>query len=101
MKTKHTPGPWNYDSSDNIVYGPNGTTVCGVHLKPKIVGVDDLEKSGRSLQTLANANLIAAAPELLAACEAAIRLIDRIGQREHPAFDRLFDAIKKVKREQL
>lgn len=67
---KHTPGPWNYTLCDDEtawMIGPRDTDgpdyVADVH---KLV-------RGRShADSEANARLIAAGPELLAACKAAI-----------------------------
>lgn len=58
--TKHTPGPWALDD-DGFVYG-EGFIVSDPHSSPEI-DLDERE---------ANARLIAAAPELLAALEWAL-----------------------------
>jgi hypothetical protein len=61
----HTPGQWTYDTSDMGVYNDMGTGICKIHRQVKVAGVDDLEKFGPSTQTIANAALICAAPELV------------------------------------
>lgn len=53
---KHTPGPWDYDMGDFSIYALNdGTPIAAI----------DNEQHGNE----ADAQLIAAAPELLAALE--------------------------------
>lgn len=61
----NTPGPWEYD--DGFVYGYNESErylVCTV--------ANDTEEA-KPAQDAANGPLIAAAPELLAACELALK----------------------------
>lgn len=59
--SKHTPGPW-------AVTGPTGTTVCATTDRGRYPVAF---AEGVSLAQMdANAALIAAAPDLLAACEA-------------------------------
>lgn len=60
--SKHTPGPWSRDKNDSLC-SPDGRQVY--------VWNSGLGNSYRSEETDANARLIAAAPELLEACEAA------------------------------
>ena len=59
---QHTPGPWKTGTPEaansDVVYGPWGA-IC--HCDWTAIGAEDY----------ANAKLIAAAPELLAACKAA------------------------------
>lgn len=52
----HTPGPWHLGGNGFIVYAANGYAICDVKTF-----------HGRSNADAANAMLIAAAPELLAA----------------------------------
>ena len=76
--TEFTPGPWSV-KPDSIVSRPfrvegDGWTVASVHYE-----------SHRDGDTEANAHLIAAAPDLLAACEEALHfMLTRLGvpQRE-------------------
>lgn len=60
--TQHTPGPWEVIGNGwhvSIVRADdNNTTICDTQLQED------------SYETIANANLIAAAPDLLAACKA-------------------------------
>jgi hypothetical protein len=58
MKTEHTPGPWHVDGRDVCAWdGKTETTICECYAHTSI-GRHDGE---------ANARLIAAAPDLLAA----------------------------------
>jgi hypothetical protein len=73
MSSKHTPGPWRRGSDElsspelfSEVYGPNEFVIATCHVgnargKDRREAVDYVR---------ANARLIAAAPELLRACEA-------------------------------
>lgn len=61
-RAEHTAGPWRIGDAGRTVFGPpNGNP------SPETVA---------SGLTRANARLIASAPELLAACEAALRFLD-------------------------
>ena len=66
---KHTPGPWlvhgPYDAEYEICVGPFGQLI--VRVEP-----DETNNT----QTLFNAHLIAAAPELLAALQAVVSALD-------------------------
>ncbi len=59
--TGHTPGPWHIDSDTGNMIGSDGSLVWRVS--------DDWDDSG-DFPNDADARLIAAAPELLAACVA-------------------------------
>ena len=59
--TQHTPGPWTVEMINNDaarIWGPNNTFVA-----------ECWRPHGKAYPTKANANLIAAAPELLEALE--------------------------------
>ena len=80
MKTQHTPGPWIMHSGMVWKDGPD--------VYPKGKGLDgipiarmDRERENGTMpcERDANARLIAAAPELLAACEAIAKLSDGQG----------------------
>lgn len=61
QKSNHTPGPWH------VGYG---TKVCAVYMKPASKGWlvrDQVARFDRTDEGMANARLIAAAPDLLAA----------------------------------
>jgi hypothetical protein len=64
---KHTPGPWKYhtESHRNLVAGPDRLFVADVWTNDRL----DAER-------MANARLIAAAPELLAALRVALSWVE-------------------------
>jgi hypothetical protein len=68
MTTKHTPGPWIFDESEDedecFDVKHVGYFVATAH-----GGFTD------PLKAISNARLIAAAPELLAACEVALHML--------------------------
>jgi hypothetical protein len=55
LRVGHTPGPWDYSPGGITIHGPNEEAVA--------------ETLPQGRRTLDNARLIAAAPDLLAACE--------------------------------
>ena len=74
MKSTHTPGPWKWDESFGAIVSTGHTKrlVC-----PMWTGCNKSTMDQYELDTdEANARLIAAAPELLAACEELGRLWD-------------------------
>ena len=73
---KHTPGPWMVNASTDTA---NCYKIEGAGLSVKVYGKDRYLPNGttvRVLRTLANARLIAAAPDLLAACKAVRDLVE-------------------------
>jgi hypothetical protein len=67
MKTPWTPGPWKaeiYINEKDLQLPPHIFGLCDNHQVADCCGADDTD--------MANGKLIAAAPELLEACEAAI-----------------------------
>ena len=68
----HTPGPWKVESVHNTreVLAPSGRTICRAHLD---------EATRTEAETLANAHLIAEAPELLDHLEYAVKLLRPFG----------------------
>lgn len=97
MSTLHTPGPWTLDSNFGSIKtgwtakGPDGKSICAC---ASSVGRPGEEKA-------ANANLIAAAPDLLAALERAEIILAGIPvlrpDGKNPALDQIRDAIAKAK----
>lgn len=83
--TTHTPGPWFCENGDNrwTVWDDEGMAcICDVH-----AGVEP-DPSGAT-----HARLIAAAPDLLAACEALMEAQRRADAGEHGGFGVYVDAI--------
>ena len=71
----HTPGPWKVDSTGCIVSGEDHHVVCFGHDYDdygRIQASQDLDEKSAVAEIEANAHLIAAAPDLLEACKAAL-----------------------------
>lgn len=69
--TEHTPGPWKYDETWALVHGADNSEVCAIHS-----GSPGEQRNNRNV-VYANAHLIAAAPELLAALKEALPQVER------------------------
>ena len=105
-KTQHTPGPW-YLAEERLltfahgeVVGPNNEHICG--LLPDNNGIVMMTEEDK-----ANARLIAAAPELLAALENALNVMAGIAigdlktiKVDSPAIIQARAAIAKAKGQQ-
>ena len=74
MKT-HTPGPWHYETGDDGAVIYTGFTIAKIPI------------DGSDWQS--NAHLIAAAPDLLAALEAALTAVEYY--HEHEGCDAMLD----------
>ena len=75
-RTLHTPGPWHYPGTGNLIGGPD---------RVRVADVGGLERSPE--ERVANARLIAAAPALLAALESCVAPLVLLGDyigNEHP-----------------
>lgn len=80
MNGKHTPGPWSQDKYGNVISADKET-----------IKVEGVSLSGRSTEeTRANARLIAAAPELLAALEAMLEAVRQNIDGIPPTADQIF-----------
>jgi hypothetical protein len=71
---EHTPGPWTYE--DAFVFGPEGQQVADFV---------PLETDGR---------LISAAPDLLAACEAALPVVEAMIEYPGDPCQKIADGIR-------
>lgn len=71
MKAKHTPGPWKQSEYSSDIQVRSGFTECAL-VRPIIHGDNP---TGQRIEQIANARLIAAAPELLMALRFARRII--------------------------
>jgi hypothetical protein len=69
MEAKHTPGPWNTD--EQVIFASSGEAVASTWK----FGQFDVGGRGSHAEADANARLIAAAPELLAALKSALSWI--------------------------
>jgi hypothetical protein len=90
--SKHMDGPWNIGMSGgrhnaNIIYDALGECVCEVYRIPQNIGINAAENdAAKRIDVaigLANARLISAAPDLLAACEALTKVIEQAAH-DHP-----------------
>jgi len=71
MKTKHTPGPWKVVATVDPIHGANPTTyqVVGKGTKGNFARCPFVASTGYHEDSESNARLIAAVPDLLAACK--------------------------------
>lgn len=93
--SKFTKGPWRIKRGTNIVgtrqdVGYETTIASSSTFSSNQVDV--------TIENEANARLIAAAPELLEACESAANLLRKLGGHNHdPEYSELLAAIAKAK----
>ena len=89
---KHTPGPWRVDDGRILGNEPS--------VENDDVLICDVASNNEALTDFdeANARLIAAAPDLLLACQAALALLEDNGQQGGPKWtkDTLRKAISKA-----
>jgi hypothetical protein len=95
MSGQHTPGPWVYSPGHLPRVTPRGgkVTICGVHRIGARIG------TGHPAETEANGQLIAAAPDLLAASARALAVIEdmeKLGGGKSSVGDALRAAIAKA-----
>ena len=94
MTMQHTPGPWRTNGFQ--IEGPNMGLVIATATSPRIGWAPKTKEEG-----LANARLIAAAPDLLAAAKAALDFIHALPYEPSSASstrlqDRLVDVIARA-----
>jgi len=92
--TNHTPGPW--EQSGVQIHSHNGN-ICQLSepRKSKYIGHDTLDIGSADWdEGMANARLIATAPELLAACEQVVKWFEQGGK--NTGFIMCREAIAKV-----
>lgn len=82
FETKHTPGPWSLDRDGDI--RSSHTAENGYASEYVATMLFNNYRDERIEERLPNARLIAAAPDLLAACEAVLSAIDIYPERQHP-----------------
>jgi len=99
-RVSHTPGPWRIGDAGNTVFGPptsaiSPRTVARIPKVPLPCKVSEIDEN------IANAHLIAAAPELLSVLEQClVALIDETGnvpRREYDASVAAREAIARAK----
>lgn len=83
MKTKHTPGPWEVFTLGKVAVGV-GTRINSKGRKTNVFtmigNTVDLKDTSKDVAVInANAQLISAAPDLLAACQTVASIIKQYG----------------------
>ena len=78
MNTKHTPGPWKVWGVHQDVTTERGSRICEVGRRDVYTIEKCRQPFPEDIEASANAKLIAAAPELLAALQAAKGLLEQI-----------------------
>ena len=107
--SKHTPGPWRVDGEDISAPDVPCINICAGDFGPSFYHVCDvssqLNERTEQFELLdsdwANAHLIAAAPEMLAALEEAVRWIDNTSymMADQSMIDKINAVIAKAKGE--
>lgn len=69
----HTPGPWRYDEHDNFIWSDG----LGVVATSRLLEMQPRSLDASVVERNANALLMAAAPDLLAALQGVLRVADR------------------------
>ena len=88
---KHTPGPWEWDGSNSVSAGD--VAIANLEGDPEFWGTGYTAPG--FLQAEANGLLIAAAPDLLAACELFMELDNHVGaDHDLKSWARLMEIIK-------
>ena len=103
--SKHTPGPWRIlpEEDDKEYIRIRGTVWGGFYkitnvLKPRDTGHLTLNAQNLA-EVRANAQLIAAAPELLEALEDYVKVHEFLGHADRPHYQAAIKAIAKAKGE--
>lgn len=74
----HSPGPWEYNDPEKFTQGHGKFSEIAVYARGNAFPWRMAEVQGPDMATeIANARLIAAAPELLAACQAVLASLGR------------------------
>lgn len=103
QRREHTPGPWTFDDKYSttdtfFITGPKHQNVVEIHRT-----IEELSDFGSDAEDRANARLIAAAPDLLEACQNARNVLAAIAvgdlkevRANSPALQMLRNAIAKA-----
>ena len=80
MKTQHTPGPWLVETRKHVyaIKDTKGQDLTYQDTEPQTDGGSVTSRGRSENETLANAHLIAAAPELLSALETCVSELNQI-----------------------
>ncbi len=94
MSTKNTPGPWKWEEgTQTITRHWNGLDVCVAQVKGADLHWHE-DRRVASVEAGANARLIAAAPELLAALEVALCDLNQAQEETHIDFRGSIEAVR-------
>ena len=100
--SKHTPGPWSICSAEPFLFGKKQGE--GIGPIGFVYGPSFAERSELGQEAMANARLIAAAPDLLKALQMAFELLqsvpDDYAMPDHPVWGKCRAAIAKATGEQ-
>ena len=90
--SEHTPGPWKVSSkaSTAVFAGDRLIASAGGYMS-------NTRQESVVIENDANARLIAAAPDLLAACETALVMIQVLGGDYMAGFEKIEAAVSKAK----
>jgi hypothetical protein len=93
---KHTPGPWQLDDESEV--HKEGAVIASVKMPDDFPCLDeDTDEAALLAECEANARLIAAAPELLAACQGLVDGCDRWDGPTTEEIEAAVSAIRKAK----
>lgn len=105
----HTPGPWNVESTRPVSYDECGNYLSGYVIEQEYINVAEVCGGINPMEAQANAHLIAAAPELLEACQGILRVaivLDDVAKHNMPhlydtnkikeLFEAINDAVNKA-----
>lgn len=78
MDHTHTPGPWALDELDMSIFAEVGASICDVTDIDDFPCLEEGTENDVHAECVANARLIAAAPELLAALKALPAILEEV-----------------------
>jgi hypothetical protein len=97
MKTKHTPGPWKYEKWDSLAGIKFDRYEILVDYKHPFLDKVTIANVGDAIEEKeANARLIAAAPQMLAALELIATCEKEVGRMNSVMYLAAMQAIKKA-----
>lgn len=83
MEVKHTPGPWEAKWSK---YSDGEYIVQTKHSSNRVIASFDDDGDGAGEQSIADAHLISAAPDLLKVCKVVLATLPHMGGSERATF---------------
>lgn len=100
-KPQHTPGPWEASTGENdgrdfITIEHDGFPLCEVRGTNDMSCIDEEQEPYIADEMVANAKLIAAAPDLLEACIEFVRKVEAGEARSIRSYAQMKAAIKKA-----